>query len=58
MDRDINASLNIINEGLNILKNTLATKGIYACGQSAKQIGRSKKSSEKSVSGLCPVYAL
>jgi putative transposase len=33
MDRDYNASLNIYNEGLRILKeNTLATKGIYACG--------------------------
>ena len=56
MDRDYNASLNILDEGLNIL-NTLATKEIYACGQSAKQIGRNKKSSEKSVSGLCPVHA-
>jgi len=55
MDRDKNASLNILNEGLNIL-HTLATKEIYACGQPANQAGklvlnlktkRSKKSSKK-----------
>jgi len=33
MNRDYNASLNILNDGINILKNTLATKGINACGQ-------------------------
>ena len=60
MDRDYNASLNIYDEGLNIL-NTLATKEIYACGQSAKQIGKttlrvvgSKKSLKNVDSGLCP----
>jgi putative transposase len=37
MDRDYNASLNILNEGLRILKgNTLATKEMHACGQSTK----------------------
>jgi len=33
MDRDFNASINILNEGLSKL-NTIGTMGIYACGQS------------------------
>jgi putative transposase len=37
MDRDYNASLNILSEGLRILKeNTLATREIHACGQSTE----------------------
>lgn len=34
MDRDYNASINILNEGINKL-NTIGTMGINACGQSA-----------------------
>lgn len=59
MDRDYNASLNIYNEGLNILNNnTLATKEIYACGQFAQQIGRNKKKLKNTVTGHSPVPAL
>jgi putative transposase len=39
--RDINASRNIRDKGIEILNSTLAAKGIYACG--VRPVGRTKK---------------
>jgi putative transposase len=39
MDRDLNAAINIKNEGIKILVNTVATTGIKACGPTAIAVG-------------------
>jgi len=39
--RDLNASMNIRDKGVEKLKNTLAAKGIYACG--VRPVGRTTK---------------
>jgi len=38
IDRDENASINIKNEGLNIIKNTDGQSGIYACGDCVRPV--------------------
>ena len=54
MDRDYNASLNILSEGLDKLNNTTGTVGINACGQSAIA-GWTKQ--EKFVENFVPAFA-
>ena len=41
-DRDLNASINIKDEGLRIL-NTVATTGIQACGSTAVAVGQKQE---------------
>ena len=50
LDRDINAAINIKNEGINIINikyRTLGTSGSYACGDSVRRLDRTQLSSKQ-----------